>query len=73
MARAAESTAIIQPVLTSVEAYAVFDRQVRRLMDGMSGEGFARRWQTGSFEPRCRREVHENANRGCRHSGIATN
>lgn len=49
MARAIESTETVPPILSRAEAHEVFDRQVRRLMHGMSGEEFARRWKAGEY------------------------
>lgn len=49
MAQAVESIETVDPILSSEEAFAVFDRQVRRLMHGMSGVEFARRWEAGEF------------------------
>lgn len=49
MARTVEHTEMVDPILTPQEAHEVFDRQVRRLMNGMSGEDFTRRWAAGEF------------------------
>jgi hypothetical protein len=49
MAQTVESAETIEPILSTEEAYAVFDRQVQRLMHGMSGEEFLRRWNAGEY------------------------
>lgn len=49
MARAIESTETVPLILSRAETHEVFDRQVRRLMHGMSGEEFVRRWEAGEF------------------------
>lgn len=38
------------PLLPTAEAFALFDQQVRRLMDGMSGREFIQRWNAGDFD-----------------------
>jgi len=49
MAQIVESTETVGPILSAKEAYEVFDHQVRRLMHGMSGEEFVRRWNAGEY------------------------
>lgn len=41
---------MVPPILSPDEAYEVFNGEVQRLMDGMTGEEFIRRWQAGEFE-----------------------
>lgn len=50
MAQTAKHMGIVHPILSRHEADEVFDNEVRRLMDGMSGEEFIRRWEVGEFE-----------------------
>ena len=40
---------VYDPILTEDEAFALFDAQVRRLMCGMSGREFVRRWNAGEY------------------------
>lgn len=49
MAQIVDSIGTVKPVLSASEAFDVFDREVRRLMDGMSGEEFVRRWNAGDY------------------------
>lgn len=50
MAQTAEYMEIVPPILSPGEAYEVFDREVRRLMDGMTGEEFILRWEAGEYD-----------------------
>ena len=45
----AEYKDTVHPILSPSEAFEVFDCEVRRLMDGMSGEEFIHRWESGEF------------------------
>lgn len=49
MARMVEHSESTESILTMEESCAVFDQQVRRLMNGMSGEEFMRRWHAGEY------------------------
>lgn len=49
MARAIEPAEDVSPILSLEESFAVFDRQARRLMGGMSGDEFIRRWNAGEY------------------------
>lgn len=48
MAQPAEHKEEVPYFLTPEEAYELFDRKARRLMN-MSGEGFMRRWDAGEY------------------------
>lgn len=50
MAQTAENLDVVQPILSPHEAYEVFDREVRRLMHGMSGEEFIQRLEADEFD-----------------------
>jgi hypothetical protein len=50
MAKIIEDADIANPILSVHAAYKVFDCEVRRLMDGMSGEEFIARWESGEFD-----------------------
>lgn len=50
MAQTAEYMDIVHPILSPHEASEVFDCEVRRLMDGLSGDEFMRRWKAGEFD-----------------------
>jgi hypothetical protein len=50
MAQTAEHIEIVPPILSRHEAFQIFDAEVRRLMGGMSGEEFMRRWDAGEFD-----------------------
>ncbi len=48
MAQRVEHHETIEPILSSREAYEIFDAEVQRLM-GMSGEEFTERWESGEY------------------------
>lgn len=49
MARVVDNKETVPTIISASEAYDAFDREVRRLMDGMSGEEFMERWEAGEF------------------------
>lgn len=49
MAQTEKNTEAVPLILSLEESYEYFDREVRRLMNGMSGEEFMDRWEAGEF------------------------